>query len=374
MKVNYWVGLLLAVVLSAGAQGVPDSFNYQGVLRGGSGEYLAAGSYNVGFRLYPVATGGSAKWGRQYAVLLDTNGLFNVELDDGAGSELIANSTLTATISSNETLYLGLTVEGSTEIAPRQQLLSVPYALRAGDVKEAAGDFEVAGVLRANDGAIVEGTVQASTSLQVGTAGTGVATLTAYGTGGLQVPDLYVSGNATLAHNLDVAGNTTLTHLTATGDASLGHNLDVAGSATLANLTVNGTSRLAGVVSAFSTNVPNAADFAELSKTSTTQLLAEASSDGFITINLFYSLDTNKSGDMNEAYSDIKFTGRGQDRSIRHGIRINNMDATHFSKIDTVTLPVLKGEKVEWSPDGWDVESSTKVSIRSFFVPFGVNQ
>ena len=178
MKAMVWIGWLLACVLSAGAQGVPDLFNYQGVLRGGSGELLAAGSYNVGFKLYSVATGGSALWGRQYAVLLDSNGLFNVSLDDGAGSELIANSTLPATISGNEVLYLGLTVQGSTEIAPRQQLLSVPYALRAGDVKAASSDFTVSGTLHVNGGAIVDGTVQASTSLQVGKSGTGIATLT----------------------------------------------------------------------------------------------------------------------------------------------------------------------------------------------------
>ena len=178
MKAMVWIGLLLACVLSASAQGVPDLFNYQGVLRGGSGELLAAGSYNVGFKLYSVATGGSALWGRQYAVLLDSNGLFNVSLDDGSGSELIANATLPATISGNEVLYLGLTVQGSTEIAPRQQLLAVPYALRAGDVKEAASDFTVSGSLYVNGGAVVDGTVQATTSLQVGKSNTGIATLT----------------------------------------------------------------------------------------------------------------------------------------------------------------------------------------------------
>ncbi|NCA81328.1 MAG: hypothetical protein EOM72_01090 [Opitutae bacterium] len=178
MKIKGWVGwVLLAGVLSARAQGVPDLFNYQGVLRGGSGEFLAAGSYDVGFRLYAVATGGSAVWGRQYAVLVDSNGLFNVELDDGAGSELIADATLPATVSGHAALYLGLTVQGSTEIAPRQRLLAVPYALRAGDVKAAAGDFEVTGILRANGGALVEGTAQVGTSLQVGT-GAGIATLT----------------------------------------------------------------------------------------------------------------------------------------------------------------------------------------------------
>ena len=107
MKIKVWVGWLLAGVLSASAQGVPDLFNYQGVLRGGSGELLAAGSYDVGFKLYSVATGGSAVWGRQYAVLVDSNGLFNVELDDGAGSELIAAATLPATVSGHEALYLG---------------------------------------------------------------------------------------------------------------------------------------------------------------------------------------------------------------------------------------------------------------------------
>ncbi len=177
MKAKVWVGLWLACVLSAGAQGVPDFFNYQGVLRGGSGELLAAGSYNVGFNLYSVATGGSALWGRQYAVLLDSNGLFNVELDDGAGTELIAHSTLPATISSSETLFLGLTVQGSTEIAPRQKLLAVPYAMRAGDVKAAAGDFTVSGSLYVNGGAVVDGTVQATSSLQVGKSSTGIATL-----------------------------------------------------------------------------------------------------------------------------------------------------------------------------------------------------
>ncbi|MCF7837323.1 MAG: hypothetical protein K9N49_01710 [Candidatus Marinimicrobia bacterium] len=178
MKAIYWVGVCLALVLSAGAQGVPESFNYQGVLRGGSGEYLEAGTYNVMFKLYPVATGGAALWGREYAVSLDTNGLFNVELADGTGSEIIPDSSLAATTSANETLYLGLTVEGSTEIAPRQQLLSVPYALRAGDVNQASADFTVTGTLDVLGGAEVRGTLQAFDAIEVGNPGTGIARLT----------------------------------------------------------------------------------------------------------------------------------------------------------------------------------------------------
>ena len=177
MKISYWIGLFLAGALAAGAQTVPSSFNYQGVLRGGSGELLAAGTYNVSFRLYPAATGGSAVWGRTYAVLLDTNGLFNVELTDSAGSVVVTGAVLTAAVSSNATLYLGLTVSGSTEIAPRQQLLAVPYALLAGDSKTASGDFTVTGALKANGGGIAAGTWQVTTNLQVGNTASGVATL-----------------------------------------------------------------------------------------------------------------------------------------------------------------------------------------------------
>ena len=186
MKAIYWIGLFLAGVLAAQAQIVPASFNYQGVLRGGSGELLAAGTYNVSFRLYTAATGGSAVWGRTYAVLLDTNGLFNVELTDSAGSIIVTGAVLTTTVSAHSALYLGLTVSGSTEIAPRQQLLAVPYALLAGDSKTASGDFTVTGTLRANAGGIAAGTWQVTTNLQVGNTASGVATLAMVG-GALKV-------------------------------------------------------------------------------------------------------------------------------------------------------------------------------------------
>lgn len=355
MKAIYWVGVFLAFTLSAGAQGVPESFNYQGVLRDGSGDYLAAGTYNVTFRLYATPTGNpaTALWGREYAVLLDTNGLFNVELTDAVGTPIILDTNLPAVITEHEALYLGLTVQGSTEIAPRQQLLSVPFAIRAGDVEKASGNFTVHGVLHAMDGLEVDGTIQATTSLQVGTAGSGVATLRSDATGALKVPDLHVGGSATVAHNLDVAGNATLT-----------------------NLAVNGTSSFAGAVSAFSRNLPDAPSFAVLSKTVPRELLARASSDGFIIINLMYSIITDGAGDMNEVYSEIKFTGREQDRTVWHGIRIHDMDARWFTKKDSITLPVLKGETVVLHPsgtDGWDIESDTKIQFRSIFVPFGMN-
>lgn len=151
MKTGYWVGMLLACAITAKSQTVPYSFNYQGVLRGGSGELLGAVQKTVEFRLYKEAVNGSPLWGRSYTVLLDTNGLFNVELTDANGSIIIANAKLQTVISGNAALYLGLTVPGASEIAPRQQLLSVPYAMLAGDVRQTLGALTVNGTLTATN-------------------------------------------------------------------------------------------------------------------------------------------------------------------------------------------------------------------------------
>ncbi len=176
MRTGYWVGLFLACAITVSAQTVPASFNYQGVLRDGSGQRLsgaAAESPTVQFRLWDSPASGTLLWGRTYAVLLDTNGLFNVEFQDGTGTEIVPNKTLAAVVAANPDLYLGLTVVGSTEIAPRQKLLSVPFALMAGDVQSASKDFTVAGSLTAKGGLAVTG---------VFTATNNASTLAGYGT------------------------------------------------------------------------------------------------------------------------------------------------------------------------------------------------
>jgi microcystin-dependent protein len=149
--------MFVACAITVTAQ-VPYSFNYQGVLRGGSGELLVPPlQRTVDFRLYNSAGSATPLWGRSYTVLLDTNGLFNVELSDSgaalsSGKLVTTPHPLNIVVANNPALYLGLTVNGATEIAPRQQLLSVPYAMMAGDVNSASGEFSVTGALTAKNG------------------------------------------------------------------------------------------------------------------------------------------------------------------------------------------------------------------------------
>lgn len=130
------------------------SFAYQGVLRTAEGAVPDNRNQTIQFRLYTSAEGGTPVWGRTVAVLLDEQGLFNTELSDIAGSEIpdVTGSGLASILvaHASSTLYIGLTVDGTSgEIAPRQTILPVPYAIVAADISSASGDLDVAGQLSA---------------------------------------------------------------------------------------------------------------------------------------------------------------------------------------------------------------------------------
>ena len=145
--------ILVAVLsVSAALQAVPAEFSYQGVLRD-TNDAPMTGNQTVQLRLYDVPTGGTELWGRTYSVLLDANGLFNIEVSDTTGTKIDSASTATLDpifARPNATVYIGLTVVGSSgEIKPRQKLLPVPFSAVAGNVSRASGNFTVAGRLTA---------------------------------------------------------------------------------------------------------------------------------------------------------------------------------------------------------------------------------
>ena len=141
--------MALAGMIAAGVAAAATSFSYQGVLRSATGEAVGAKNQVISFRIYDSPAGETALWGRKCSVLLDDDGLFNVELCDAAGSAIEGlDQELDDVIAANAgaTLYIGLTVQGSSgEIRPRQKILSVPLASYAYDVSLAKRDFTVTG-------------------------------------------------------------------------------------------------------------------------------------------------------------------------------------------------------------------------------------
>lgn len=85
------------------------------------------GSYNLGFKLYDVATGETALWSENQSKTI-TNGMVDVIL----GSINPLNLTF------DKTYWLGISINQGTELSPRIQLTSSPYSLTARTVPDAS--------------------------------------------------------------------------------------------------------------------------------------------------------------------------------------------------------------------------------------------
>jgi hypothetical protein len=109
----------LSATVSAQA---PQTISYQGVLTDDAGLAVADGTYNMTFRLYEAASGGTSIWEETLPVNV-TKGLFNVILGSGTPFKL----------SFDEQFYLGISVEGEAELSPRVALTAAPYSIHAFD-------------------------------------------------------------------------------------------------------------------------------------------------------------------------------------------------------------------------------------------------
>ncbi len=103
-----------------------NTISYQGQLTNTSGTPLN-GDYDLTFRLYNVANGGTALWTEQWIGannIAVTDGLFHVML----GSLASIPQTI---FTDNPSLWLGVKVGADNEMTPRVQLGSVPFAIHA---------------------------------------------------------------------------------------------------------------------------------------------------------------------------------------------------------------------------------------------------
>jgi hypothetical protein len=120
--------LLTATVLFAvpySHSGVPQLINYQGKLTNSSGTPVPDGNHDVEFKIYDVASGGSALWTETWnsstSQVVTKGGIFTAMLG--------THQTLPLTFfSDHQVTYLGITVGADSEMTPRQKITSVGYA------------------------------------------------------------------------------------------------------------------------------------------------------------------------------------------------------------------------------------------------------
>jgi len=123
MKKTSFYLFFLALALCAGPlfAGAPLKINFQGRLD--ESGLPAEGSKNFVFKLYDAVSGGNLVWTSQTESLTLANGVFSAVLSAGTPAAL-------STAAFSAARWVEMTVDGVT-LAPRQEMVSAPYALVA---------------------------------------------------------------------------------------------------------------------------------------------------------------------------------------------------------------------------------------------------
>ncbi len=119
MKQVKTILLLLVGTFAASSIFAQATFSIQGIIRKSSGAAVEDGKYDLTFKLYPAQNGGTAVHTETQSVGV-VGGIYSTELGGGA-------TPLNAAF--DQTYYLGVAVDGGTELIPRVRLTSSPYAL-----------------------------------------------------------------------------------------------------------------------------------------------------------------------------------------------------------------------------------------------------
>jgi hypothetical protein len=152
----YFIALLVvASVKLASAQF--QCLSYQGTLRtGGSSGALVTGNHNVTFRIYNAATGGAAIWTETISGVAFSRGVFTVLLGDPSRTPSVPLNLFF-----DRTYWLGISIDGGTELTPRVILCAAPYSFNAKAVR---------GVLSSSNIFPTDGSVGIGTTSPVGSA------------------------------------------------------------------------------------------------------------------------------------------------------------------------------------------------------------
>ncbi len=235
----------------------PTTINFQGKVVNANGTNVTDGTYSFTFKLYSVASGGTAIWGETQASVSVLSGVFQVNL--GSTCSLFITQTCSTfsntaiDFSANPALYLGITFNGDTagEMTPRPQLQSVPYAfnadkvggLSAAQLVQLSPATSQTGFININGGNTLinnSGTGNttiggSSGTIAVGGASAGVITLQSSA-----AINLTAAANSTLNFGANTLGITssTLTVTPTTGDVTLGGTAPTLTATSGVNLTV----------------------------------------------------------------------------------------------------------------------------------------
>lgn len=125
----------LAVVSTAAPAQVPSEMGYQGTLADAAGSPVADANYTLTFRLYDVEQGGVPLWTESHLVPV-AGGVFSVVL----------GSVAPLSLSFDRPYWLGVTIDGGSELMPRRRLSASAYSLSARSVAPGGAVTSINGI------------------------------------------------------------------------------------------------------------------------------------------------------------------------------------------------------------------------------------
>ncbi|MEI6519472.1 MAG: hypothetical protein WCO98_05475 [bacterium] len=209
MRLNLLILLTIIVNLAAIAA-VPPMVNYQGKLTKADGTLLPDGTYSMTYAIYNVAMNGVAIWSEINPTVQVKKGLFSVLL--GSIRHLPDN------IFDGTDRYFGVTVGTDPEMTPRQQIASVPFALKAAvaDTAILADKATLADKSTMSDKAtLADNATIANTAITANTANR--ATLADKAT---LADNATIANTATTANTANIANRATLADKATTADSA----------------------------------------------------------------------------------------------------------------------------------------------------------
>ncbi len=124
-RVALVVVLFVGIVVMGFSAPLNKYIGYSGYLTDALGDPVD-GTQNLTFRIYSVASGGTAIWTETQSVILDM-GEFSVNLGSVSALSVVD-------FSADTQYWLGIQIGMGTELSPRKLLLYVPYSFRSNSV------------------------------------------------------------------------------------------------------------------------------------------------------------------------------------------------------------------------------------------------
>lgn len=185
------------------------------MLTDAGGEAVPDGSYNLSFRIYDTASGGSALWTEGLLVSV-SKGIFNVTL----------GKVVPLTLPFDEQYWLGITVGAAAELSPRVEFTSSAYSMIAHTVVDGAvtgGKISNGSVVRSINTLTDHIILSAGTNMSITPTGN-ILVFSSTGTGALNLPynDSVTSGSTAFGitnYGTGRAGSFTISNATNSNQA-----------------------------------------------------------------------------------------------------------------------------------------------------------